>query len=183
MISFRLILNRVLIVMTGVACLAFASNAQDVTDQDVADYITLLQKRLIGRQKADGSWPHSYPVGMTALAVQALIRSGYPVQSKELQAAIAYVNNNSDQKTYSEGLAAGAMLEADPVKYRKRIEEALDFLVDAQTVSGQWTYQQSRGGAGGDNSNVQFAIRCFGNCRNIVIGNGGGIVNIRCQLH
>ena len=81
--------------------------------------------------------------------------------------------------TYTASLQAMALAELDPVKYRARIAQCAQFLVDNQCANGQWSYgtptdlpavsapprkgvririrQLRTGPAKGDNSNTQFA--------------------------
>ncbi len=130
----------------------------EVTDAQVTAHIEILQRQLLRSQQSDGLWFNpQYPVGLTALVVQALLRSGLKPDHPELARAIAHLADNTDEKVYSEGLVPPALAMADGRKYRRRISEAVNFLRMSQLAGGNWTYGIRQGG-GGDNSNTQFAV-------------------------
>lgn len=110
-------------------------------------------------QRPDGSWPYGhYTAGGTALATYAMLLAGVPETDHALARAIRYLRSQPLRYTYSVGLQALALAEADPQAHLLRIKACSDWLLAAQLDNGMWSYQQRGRGGVGDNSNTQFAI-------------------------
>ena len=140
---------------------------------------------LLLTQKDDGSWdcPHNekYPLGPTALATLAAIKSGVPGDHPRIERAFDYMREQPLTKTYSVAIllmALDARYEPAPEtfatepldQYGKRVTEtpceagiskhdltwmkqAMAFLIDNQR-SGHWRYPSGNF----DLSNTQYAL-------------------------
>ncbi len=95
-------------------------------------------------------------MGITALCLLALKQAETPNDHPSVRKAVRYVVNNTDSKVYSEGLAAVALEQVDPERYKTRIKRAYSFLAISQNKNGAWSYGNTP--RNGDNSNTQFAV-------------------------
>jgi hypothetical protein len=140
--------------------LAFGSApglAQEVSDEAVRKHIDRLVESLIDAQRADGTWDYGgYPVGMTSLAVYALLHAGLPKDHPAVEKGVKAILRRVDGKVYSESLAICALELAGPEAYRNRISNAVRFLSSNQASSGGWSYPGNNRSF--DNSNTQFAV-------------------------
>ncbi len=128
-----------------------------VMEEEVQRHVEHLKESLIRRQMADGSWPEgSYRTGLTALVVFALKHAGLPNDHPDLKMGIDYIVRNFERKVYSESLVICALELVDPKTYRDRIQAAAQYLMNCQTSSGGWSYDEGRNTH--DNSNTQFAV-------------------------
>lgn len=156
------LLQALLAVLMAVLLTAATASAQqpDTSDQAVRTYMTALQVNLLQAQNNDGSWDYQgYSVGITALILQALLRSGLATDHPAVRKAATFIDNRTDGKTYSEGLVPCALELLDHDTYRERMQRSVKFLSEAQSGTGAWGYALHEGGFnGGDNSNTQFAV-------------------------
>lgn len=164
------------LVLTAGALLAPApAAAQQVTKAQVSAAIDRAVTYLRGQQNRDGSFTgqrfgRSYPLGVTAMSVYALLLAGVPADDPAVAKGLNYIRRARLNKTYSVGLAALALSEADPVKYKKDLERIARWLQAAQLGSGMWTYGSvGQGGRfahmTGDNSNAQFGVLGLWGCK------------------
>ncbi|MBL8851478.1 MAG: DUF4159 domain-containing protein, partial [Planctomycetaceae bacterium] len=170
---FRLLrtICRTLLSLALLAALCGRTAAQE-DDADlranVLDSIRKAQEFLISRQLANGSWDSQhnsqYPLGATALAVQALLNSGLPAEHRAVARGLEFIRRAPDPDTTYElatcimALAAGGqpgdigrigrmagIIEGYQVKQRNN-----------GYAFGAWDYGDGRSST--DNSNSQFAI-------------------------
>ncbi len=116
---------------------------------------------LLKQQRQDGLWEGE--AGVSALATLALLTAGESPNSEPMRLALAGLRDarfGDTHRTYTTALITMAFAAADPVKYRDEIRLNADWLMQAQTRSGAWSYNMGfgRGGSGGDNSNSQYAL-------------------------
>lgn len=132
-------------------------NAQEVTGQDVREAIARATRWLLQRQGADGRWREMYQEGgITALATLALLNAGVPANDPALRRSIESVRSLRNQFVYTTALKIQVLAAADPVRFRREIAAAAEYLAAVQLPNGMWGY-----GAGighGDFSNSQFAL-------------------------
>jgi hypothetical protein len=116
------------------------------------------------RQQRDGNWEHvgiaGYPGGATALTLLALLNAGVPLDDVAIQRGLEYLRKIPPEKTYV--VALQTMVFALTGKDRDRIERNVKWLLDArQLLTGKfsgWTYNNAKGGAAPDHSNMQYAL-------------------------
>jgi hypothetical protein len=112
---------------------------------------------LRGKQEPDGSF--SRDLGKTALGLYALAHAGLPADSPPMARGTRYLLAAlARPDTYGAATAILALATLDPAAHAKRVERLARLVESAQCDNGQWSYRLSRGRAGGDNSNTQFAI-------------------------
>lgn len=103
-----------------------------------------------------GSWNDlpQYPGGVTALCTLALLNSGVEPTDPHVQKALEFLRKIEPSKTYSVALQTMALCEAEPRRDMILIQNNVRWLESTQLADGLWSYP----GAGGDNSNSQFAV-------------------------
>jgi hypothetical protein len=114
---------------------------------------------LEAKQGPDGNWKDGpsaeYPMGVTALATLALLRSDVAPEHPAVLKALAALKSLPIDRTYSTGLLLQVL---DAAKAHQRHAEwaqrAADFLVKTQRPSGLWAYPDKDP----DLSNAQFAV-------------------------
>lgn len=139
------------------------STAGDVTAAQVKRALDLGVRTLKKRQLRDGTWGERsrqvrerYGGGETTLVTLALLQAGEPATSPSLQAALEHVSRHENDHVYIVALKIMALTKADPEKYRRVLESATHWLIQAQLPNGLWTYDQTRQRF--DHSNTQFAL-------------------------
>ena len=144
--------------------------SQELTSEAVLKSIQRGRRYLISQQQADGSWSRSYrgaPVGITSLALLALINSGLTADDAAVARGLEYLRGlPADQpaatyQTYETAVMISALAAArDGQRDKARIALLAQRLEDFQNKQGNqpgaWGYGGGRGG--GDRSNSQFAI-------------------------
>ena len=128
-----------------------------ITAEQVRDAIAGGVKYLQNEQNdSRGTWNDlgQYPGGVTALCTLALLNSGVPPSDPHVQKALDFLRNIEPTKTYSVALQTMAFCAADPYRYQPQIQRNVLWLEKNQLPDGLWSYP----GAGGDNSNSQFAV-------------------------
>ena len=129
---------------------------------------------LTDRQQSDGSWEEDayrqYAPGTTSLCLLALLSSGMTPDDEPVSRGLHYIEQFTPEmqqrQTYPIALQTMVFCQADPEKYRARIEENAGALLRGQfrtenPYSGGWSYsdlQQNFSYATADNSNSQFAV-------------------------
>jgi len=133
----------------------------DITPEQVREAIARGVAYLKGRQQRDGSWSEypGQPGGVTALCTLALLNAGVPADDPAVQRALRYLEQfGKPEKTYAVALRTMVFCRANPKQYLAQIDRNVRWLESIQIASGQrkgcWSYP----GAGGDNSNTQFAL-------------------------
>ncbi|WP_435009196.1 DUF4159 domain-containing protein [Tundrisphaera lichenicola] len=115
---------------------------------------------LLKIQRPNGTW--GTEPGESALVTLALLTAGVPANSEPMSRALDALGQATvtpTHETYTRALLAMTYAAADPAKYRDEIERQTGWLEQAQTTNGSWTYSTGFGrGAGGDNSNSQYAL-------------------------
>jgi len=130
-----------------------------VTREDVEQSIKAGIGFLLKQQRPEGGWG-GHP-GESALVTLALLTAGEPADSEPIRRGLAGLRNatiNPAHATYSYSLMTMALATADPVKYRDEIARNAEWLEQAQTRTGAWSYSAAGGHGGGDNSNTQYAL-------------------------
>jgi len=120
---------------------------------------------------------HSAPAPSDDLVLWALLNAGVPQDDAYFQKLLKDTLAAKLQRTYPVSLHAMVLQRLDPAKYRDRIADCAQFLVDNQCLNGQWSYGAStvaaRGGAvkktrdgplSGNNSCSQFAAMALRAC-------------------
>lgn len=140
--------------------------AGEVTAEAVRDSLDKGVAFLFKQQGPDGSWPEygdaSQPTGLTSLCTLALLNCGItPKNEPRMAKALAYLEKSElPRATYSAALQVMVFTQADPVKYKVKINELAKWLEANQVTSGEtkggWNYGNKEGSA--DNSNAQFAL-------------------------
>lgn len=133
-----------------------SSVAQDLDGQQVRNAIQRGVRYLLdSRNGSKWRCAMNYEGGGTALVALALLNSGVPAQSAEMQDVLAYLTSLPPKQTYTSSLTIMALTEADPKRYRPHIQKHVDFLVQLQFRGG---FGYGVGPTNGDGSNSQFAI-------------------------
>ncbi|MEN9361218.1 MAG: hypothetical protein RL095_2753 [Verrucomicrobiota bacterium] len=135
----------------------FAAPAQEADAETVRQLAKLYGDRIRAQQNKDGSWTYpGHSSGATALHLYALLVNGATKEDPAVAAGLKYlVDNFPEGDVYSVGLYACAFNAADPKRYRKEIEAATKWLIEAQARDGTWNYQ---GTGSGDHSVTQFGL-------------------------
>ncbi len=129
---------------------------------------------LKAQQADDGSWSIAggqYTIGVTSLAVMALINSDVPVNSPEVQAGLSVLRSIGPEgvggpaQIYETSLAVMALCAAEQFdRDLPRIQRFARLIEESQVVEGNgtgyWSYSLQNDGVrgGGDASNGQYAI-------------------------
>lgn len=121
---------------------------------------------LIQQQRADGSWTamraSNTNVGPTSLVVLALANAGVDADNLNLQRAVQWLRTQTAEDTYAVSLQTMVFAMVSPDADRALIERNVAWLEAGQVrqgpAAGAWSYGQRDRGAGGDNSNSQFAL-------------------------
>lgn len=174
---FPRVMMRPLIVACLLALLptVFATPAcGEVSAERVLRAIKLGKRYLAKTQNADGSWEwvgnqRSYSVGVTSLALLALLNSDMTLEDEPVRKALKYLRNvrqSEPDNIYEISLMIMALAAArDGQRDILRIEELARRLEDAQKIGGPepgaWGYSargSDRQAWPGDRSNAQYAI-------------------------
>jgi DnaJ domain len=159
-----------------------ASDKEDKETEALETAIARGHACLAASQSPDGSFQlaeqrvgfggmarNAYPVGPTALATLALLKSGATADDPVVASALKFLRGRRlPEGTYEASLVLMALVAANEWdEDRRRIVQLRDSLVRMQTTvgakSGMWNYGQGKyGGGREDNSNTQFAILGLG---------------------
>jgi len=121
---------------------------------------------------------HEKPAPSEDLVLWAFLHAGVPSDDPMVQSLLKNTLAAKLQRTYTVSVHAMALQKLDPVKYRGRIADCAQFLVDNQCLNGQWSYgaatvsarpggivKKTRDGAlSGNNSCSQFAAMALRAC-------------------
>src|SRR5262249_11576342 len=120
---------------------------------------------------------HNPPAPSDDLVLWAMLNAGVPQDDPFFQKLLQQTLAVRLQRTYATSLHTMVLQRLDPVKYRDRIADCAQFLVDNQCINGQWSYGAStvaaRNGAvkksrdgplSGNNSCSQFAAMALRAC-------------------
>jgi hypothetical protein len=83
---------------------------------------------------------HNAPMPPDELILLALLHAGVPPEDPMFSKLLGQVLEARPQRTYCISLQAVVLSQLDPVRYRDRIAECAQFLVDNQCLNGQWSY-------------------------------------------
>lgn len=144
--------------------------AADLSAEDVIGSIERGKSFLASQQNPDGSWStgagDGYKVGVTSLALLALINSGMKITEPPVAKGLQYLRGlkqSEPQKTYEVSLMIMALAAAnDGARDKARMLMLARRLEEGQITrgdnSGSWSYGVALADFGGDRSNGQFAI-------------------------
>ncbi len=150
-----------------------AANGRKLKAEAVLKSIKKGQQYLRSKQEVDGSWrtnKNGAPVGVTSMAVMALINSGLSKDAPSVKKGLRYLRQaekelvNSRAETYETSLLIMALATAkDGKKDKPFISRLARKLEQGQILrgpnAGSWGYRlDNRGGGSGDRSNGQFAV-------------------------
>ncbi len=113
-------------------------------------------------KRRNGSWNDYRSSGdVTALVTLALLNAGESPDDEKMALSLQYIAERMpvhSLSTYSASLKVMALAAADPKgkRYKRDVDDAVEWLLDNQVKDGGWSYMD-QGGAG-DSSNSQFAI-------------------------
>jgi len=121
---------------------------------------------------------HEKPQPSEDLVLWAFLNAGVAKSDPMVESLLQTVLAAKLQRTYTVSLHAMTLQKLDPVKYRDRIADCAQFLVDNQCFNGQWSYgsatvparpggivKKMRDGAiSGNNSCSQFAAMALRAC-------------------
>ena len=137
--------------------------AADLAPEEVRKAITQGIGFLKNKQAANGRWGEvifvTQPGGQSALCTLALLSAGVPASDPGIQRALKYLEGlRNVRATYALALQTLVFCQANPAQYLTRIQDNVRELERSQIKegpnAGAWSYP----GAGGDNSNAQFAL-------------------------
>ena len=135
----------------------------EVTAEQVRKAIDRGANYLLEQQRNDGSWSDmiAQPGGVSALCTLALLSAGVEPDDERMQKALNYLRTIRPERTYVVALQTMVFARAEPDRDRELILRNVKWLENTQIIEGPfkgaWTYP-GMGGAGGDNSNSQFAL-------------------------
>ena len=128
-----------------------------ITAKQVRAAISGGVKYLLDQQSAKrGTWNDlaGYPGGVTALCTLGLLNAGVEPDHPKIQKTLDYLRRLEPKKTYSVALRTMVFCSATPRRDLLLIQKNVNWLESVQMEEGPWSYP----GAGGDNSNSQFAV-------------------------
>ena len=130
--------------------------------------ITLGVEHIKSKQKKNGSFPGhegSFPMGMTALCLLTLVKSGVQPSDPAISRALDHLRYMPFRKTYSTGCMLMALEAIHPPNCKEWAEAGVKFLLETRQVKrgGTWGYPDNdweKTGTLGrpDLSNTQYAI-------------------------
>ncbi len=163
--------STVALILMAVLLQAVPVTGQDLTAARVKASIDAGIRFLSGAQQDDGAWPgggDQHEVGVTSLAVLALINSGHPINQGAVPKGLGYLRKLDTSTEPAEFYDVALMLMAlsatkDPndlgriTTLANRLQEAQVTVGGENIPAGGWSYSETRRGAG-DPSNTQYAI-------------------------
>ncbi|MFH1304594.1 MAG: DUF4159 domain-containing protein [Planctomycetota bacterium] len=176
---YNLITRRTLCwILTGAICISLGlqpsltASAQELSAKSVADSIERGRDFLVKQQNGDGSWPApggSYTVGVTCLALMAIINCGMTAEDEPVQRSLKYLRSlrpDEAKGTYQISLMIMALAAAKDGKRDLTLIQSLVNHLEASQVkagpdAGGWSYGPGMaigGGGTADRSNSQYAV-------------------------
>ncbi|HEV8060285.1 MAG TPA: hypothetical protein VGP68_10450, partial [Gemmataceae bacterium] len=117
--------------------------AQDSLVERVNKAIDAGVRFLYDEEKGTGNWEsidlasQTRPGGWTALATLALLNSGVKPNEAIIVRSLTHLRTVEPQHTYVVGLQIMVFAEAGRSEDRERIQQLVDWLIKARTMSGQ----------------------------------------------
>lgn len=136
--------------------------ADEPTLRELRDAIGKGQQSLLAAQQPDGAWDTEkaqWRVGMSSLALLALLKTGAAPDSPEIRRGLDWLRTQQPHMTYETSLMIQALAAAN--EGNSDVKKLATLLEEGQTQvgpsRGSWRYTTVPAGDG-DNSNAQFAI-------------------------
>src|SRR5262245_23403867 len=148
--------------------------AEELAAQEVARAIDRSRKYLLETQQADGSWSSAAPqhsVGVSSLALLALLNSGMTVADPPVQRGLDWLRRQKPAMTYDislmvQALAAAKDGQADLACVTALVDRLEESQISGSLNAGSWTYNKAgRRGDKADRSNAQFAVLALRDAR------------------
>jgi hypothetical protein len=150
-----------LVLRAGMVLLPLAGPlaAQEVAGDDVKRAVRKATTYLKSRQGPDGAWRDAgYRGGMTAVCLLALLNAGADPNDETITRGLAALGRVPNERTYVVSLKAQVYAAAGAQTYRRELNAAAAWLVQAQQSNGMWGYDTGSRRSWSDNSNTQFAL-------------------------
>jgi hypothetical protein len=151
-----------------VALLGRDVSAAEITAKQVLDSIDKAKRVLLKAQQPDGSWKtgggnDQYPVGVTSLALLALINTGMTPADPEIARGLNWLRRQDPAYTYEislmiQALAAAKEGKKDGLLVAKLSQDLEETQIRQGVNTGSWSYSKTMRVGGGDRSNAQFAV-------------------------
>jgi hypothetical protein len=144
--------------------------AADVSARQVLEAIEKAKRMLLKSQLPDGAFNgggsgDTHTVGVTSLALLALLNTGMSASDPEIQRGLGWLRRQQPQTTYEISLMIQALAAAKDGRRDLPIVAVLVKDLEEMQMrrgganSGSWSYNKSMGNlGGGDRSNGQFAV-------------------------
>ena len=155
------------LILATISCVGWEKRAaaEDPLRMPVLRAIEQAKRYLIRQQNVEGHWEgerHQLHVGVTSLAVIALLNTGMTSQDPEIQKALRWLRSTQTQSTYEISLKIQALsLAKDGKTDIPQIAALVRLLEESQLQNGSWSYFANQRGLfnpAGDRSNAQFAV-------------------------
>lgn len=142
----------------------------EITAKRANDSIERARRFLIKSQRPDGSWQAGngdrFEVGISSLALLALINSGMTPQDPEIKRGLEFLRKQDPVSTYEVSLMIMALAAAkegrkDAPAILKLVKKLEDSQIRQGENAGAWGYYAAGRGVldlGGDRSNSQYAV-------------------------
>jgi len=129
------------------ACLLAGGTASGTSSDDLRERVNAAVERaidfLVDRQLLDGSytgWADSHRGGVTALVAYALLRSGVPPEHPTILRALAWLETQPPDRTYTASALLLALAATGRAEHLPWMERAAALLVEWMPPSGLWSY-------------------------------------------
>src|SRR5579872_3747290 len=143
--------------------------AAEISAKQVLDSIERAKRVLLAAQQPDGSWKSgggndSYGVGVSSLAMLALINTGMTVADPPIARGLNWLRRQEPTMTYEislmiQALAAAKDGKQDLARVFKLVQDLEESQIRNGVNGGSWSYSKNlQIGGGGDRSNGQFAV-------------------------
>jgi hypothetical protein len=140
---------------------------KDVNAEQVRNAIAGASKYLHQQEAGNGNFEQGVesnvmPGGWTALATFALLTARVPPEDPMMQRLLETIRRQPLEQTYVVSLQTMIYAAAGQTQDKERIQQCVDWLVNARNHRGQtligWTYRSEPGSGAADNSNTQYAL-------------------------
>ncbi|MGC9454749.1 MAG: DUF4159 domain-containing protein [Phycisphaerae bacterium] len=163
----RMLSMLLVILLTAAAAYPAPPDVDEFSDEEVREGIERAKQWLYDQQNADGSWgdtfggSRTYPGGLTAIVLFALLESGENAQDPRLEKALDWLSTVPSDKTYTLGLRCNVWQLANRQtggKYEYPFYQDVELLITS-TKDGSYGYTcNGDGESSGDNSNSQYGL-------------------------